>query len=1288
MLNSKTLLEDILTLKETLQHSHSARHTALALKKSPIWKKKPLERMLAISLVSAKWDRIPKENLYTARKCHNEISPAKYQIFEPELCYAVAELNYRINHKTPLVDLLMIGAGFAGNLKNYPILWDPKENAEAVVQVLQKLGFQASLDKPNPKERKPKKLSGSILARCPDVLDLEHNQALFVLQSNKKYPAKLKKKASISPFFWFHTENFHVSISVMMNDEHEEALTEKILDDHELIEKVHIKAATQNALAEDLQFLLQLRQIPTREARKRFESSIWENQVSLECSSVPEKNGLFPDISGASANTKIAVWQDREPVLQFHCPEMPDWYPKAHPVPLSVPCGLQDLNPPVPKPVSIPRKILRENLLSETQLEAYCRIRDIHENHDNKNMSRPGFLLGDGTGTGKGRIVAGIAAACWAEGMRKTLWVSATPSLAADAYRDWQAMGGSPNSFYDLSDSENSQKTQYLPDGLLFASYSTLRTRYEEIQQWLHPESLIAFDESQAIGNEKSGQGIIAVQLQERFPRARILYTSSTPFRHSSNLAYTHRLGLWNSPDSSFPDHDYLHVAVQETGLAGMETIQRQLCASGKAVTRSLSVSGIENVPIEIARTQEFEDSYNVWAEAWKIVHLELQKAMQESAGQAAGPVPMNALTAICQSFFSHLLCAAKGPELIKLMEKDIAEGRAPVVQISSTLETFATRHIIKWKEAEGYESGEDIVLPPETDLSMKKDFQKMVFDKFPIYMMNTVTDALGNPRQEVVLDKRGEKVINPRAITFRSKAMEALDAQTVMPSLPDQLIWHFGNRIAEVTGRTKRTEKLADQRLIVRNRSRQQCSEEVQEFLNDQRECLIFSGAGAHGRSYHADRNFPNQKQRVHYVGQTSWAVDDVIQGLGRTHRTNQVSAPRVSVVSTDIPGEQRFFSSTCRKLAELGALTRGDRRAQGNESLKEESNLDNPVGRKTLQNIIGMTSLDKDQMKKYHGTTTNLIPTWKHYVAADMNRLFGKNVHIDPPHINGFLNTLMTWTTTEQDEFMKHFEDEMKETYNDLKATGKLDIGIQPLSTLYSQEMAKLPVKQDFEISILSLTSREYISDSIFSDFSSLDSWLSPVNLKKPRTDTAIHRVWIEPELSSYLMFEVNELPKERNLFLYCVAGAFALDSRKLNADGTISAVLEQEIADIRDQFGHLPDLSMKIIPDERENVNEKISTKHWKGLRSTYQRLHWFWDPASKRNQKYKPGNKDVQMNCLALITGNLLKTWRMCRDSTNILKIQKIAYTDIQGIPQEKTGFIVNLPTAFRIHREFK
>ena len=105
---------------------------------------------------------------------------------------------------------------------------------------------------------------------------------------------------------------------------------------------------------------------------------------------------------------------------------------------------------------------------------------------------RRGWMLGDGTGCGKGRQVAGIVLDQWLRGNRRALWLSASDKLLEDARRDWAALGGLESDVIPLG---KVKRGRPIPanQGILFATYATLRSparqgrqsRLKQIVEWL-----------------------------------------------------------------------------------------------------------------------------------------------------------------------------------------------------------------------------------------------------------------------------------------------------------------------------------------------------------------------------------------------------------------------------------------------------------------------------------------------------------------------------------------------------------------------------------------------------------------------------------------------------------------------------------------------------------------------------------------------------------------------------------------------------------------------------------
>jgi hypothetical protein len=215
---------------------------------------------------------------------------------------------------------------------------------------------------------------------------------------------------------------------------------------------------------------------------------------------------------------------------------------------------------------------------------------------------------------------------------------------------------------------------------------------------------------------------------------------------------------------------------------------------------------------------------------------------------------------------------------------------------------------------------------PPAATLDINCDCKEYVIDylakSFPVRLMAVFTDENGNPRSEPMSDEQGAPVLCRSALAARDRMIEQLCALPPIATALDAIIERFGvDQVAEVTGRTRRLIVGRDGRQKLQSRSPRANVAETQAFMDGAKRILVFSDAGGTGRSYHADLAAKNQARRVHFLLEPGWRADAAIQGLGRTNRTNQASAPLFRPVTTDVRGERRFISTIARRLDSLGA-------------------------------------------------------------------------------------------------------------------------------------------------------------------------------------------------------------------------------------------------------------------------------------------------------------------------------------------------------------------------------
>jgi len=407
--------------------------------------------------------------------------------------------------------------------------------------------------------------------------------------------------------------------------------------------------------------------------------------------------------------------------------------------------AMASVRPPAPsyRP-TLPENLITDALLSDAQLETVIYAGQAHQeylsgrwrlndDHDVLNPARDddpdgvkfrrGFMLGDGTGVGKGRQVCAIILDNWLKGRRRALWISKNDPLLDDAQRDWSDLGQEklqiiPQGKYALGTPIT------LSQGILFTTYGTLRSagingkksRLDQLIDWLGPDydGVIVFDESHAMGNAAPGdsdrgkvaaslQGLAGLRLQNALPHARVVYASATGASQVENLAYASRLGLWGSSDFPFKTRAEFVDAMHSGGLAAMEVLARDLKALGLYTARNLSYEGVEVDFCEHGLSPQQIEIYNEYADAFEIIHQNLEDALEASQitapeegtlNRQAKSAARSAFESNKQRFFNHLITSMKMPTLIKDIDADLAAGRAPVIQLVTTSEALMERRI------------------------------------------------------------------------------------------------------------------------------------------------------------------------------------------------------------------------------------------------------------------------------------------------------------------------------------------------------------------------------------------------------------------------------------------------------------------------------------------------------------------------------------------------------------------------------------------------------------------
>ncbi|KAL6659053.1 hypothetical protein ACP70R_003093 [Stipagrostis hirtigluma subsp. patula] len=193
-------------------------------------------------------------------------------------------------------------------------------------------------------------------------------------------------------------------------------------------------------------------------------------------------------------------------------------------------------------------------------------------------------------------------------------------------------------------------------------------------------------------------------------------------------------------------------------------------------------------------------------------------------------------------------------------------------------------------------------------------------------------------------------------AVARKSKILDIIRSLDLPNNPLDDIIDQLGgaDNVAEITGRRGMLIRASDGKgVIYQARNKREVAldminmHEKQQFMDGEKHIAIISEAGSAGVSLHADRRAKNQRRRVHITLELPWSADRAMQQFGRTHRSNQTSAPEYRLLFTNLGGEKRFASIVAKRLESLGALTQGDRRAGPSLSA---FNYDSNYGKKAL--------------------------------------------------------------------------------------------------------------------------------------------------------------------------------------------------------------------------------------------------------------------------------------------------------------------------------------------------
>jgi len=792
-------------------------------------------------------------------------------------------------------------------------------------------------------------------------------------------------------------------------------------------------------------------------------------------------------ISWGSAATLEEAWETLEHLVEAAPTNEPDDDPeepsgnlfvpyipaklrggRPHPAVIVESASMAAVTPPdiTYKPHLAPQ-IVSEGLLSDIQLERVIYAGQRHEQRL-PDGSRAGFFVGDGTGVGKGRVLAGIIADNWNQNRQRAIWLSVNNDLLESARRDLTDLGLANIALARINDYPPAGEIT-LSRGVIFSSYSSLiaaaRTgekRLEQIQRWLGNDGVVIFDEAHKAKNALAGgrgeptltgQAVIDLQDPERNADYRVVYSSATGATDVRNMAYMTRLGLWGI-GTSFPGgfQEFMQE-IESGGVGTMEMVSRDMKALGMYLSGSISFGVCPNSgkAVEYRErihqlTPQQREMYNRAADAWQSVLRNIDAALEvTNGGPRARAVALNKFWGDHQRFFRQVICAFKVPSVIAETEAALSEGKSVVISLVGTGEARTKEQVAKATANGG--------MLEDLDFSPREVIAAMVDRGFPTTLYQDVTDpGTGKTIQVPVRDGKSNPVQSKEALRMKQAVIDGLSALELPENPLDQLVNHFGERnVAELTGRTRRLIRDSRGHVEYKKRNPEGVAmhrtnvHEMEQFQSGKKRVAIISDAAAMGISLHASNRAENRQRRVHVTLELGWSADKQMQTFGRTHRSDQAVPPEYVLLSTELGGEKRFSSTIARRLGSLGALTKGDRRSADSGDLAKY-NFETEEGRAALclmlKRIVESGNVPG---------LANPRQTLRDIGLLVRNRDGCEEVRKeDLYNVPRFLNRVLALDVDQQNALFDHFVNLFEQTVRYAKANGTFDEGVTDIKAL----------------------------------------------------------------------------------------------------------------------------------------------------------------------------------------------------------------------------------------------
>ena len=598
-----------------------------------------------------------------------------------------------------------------------------------------------------------------------------------------------------------------------------------------------------------------------------------------------------------------------------------------------------------------------------------------------------GFVIGDQTGVGKGRFVAGMIRYALTRNLIP-VFVTEKDNLYKDMARDLTDIGmegalqqilptnaGLNLSLGDEGDRQaprlktpeakkHLENLASLSDNQLIGEQKIIFTTYSQMQQQgkgdtprvkflqsIAPRSFLILDESHNAGGAGQPEGAMAQALaassEKKGKRSRgqifrdfvksaasVVYSSATWAKRPDVLDL---YGAKTDMRLAVASLDGLAEAIRSGGVPMQQIVSAMLADAGQYMRRERTFAGVsyELEKIEVNR-KTYDDIATVMQQIFKVseyvkkttkgISESIRAEAQAIAGdQAVGAAGAQStgFGAIMHNLIGQMLLASKAQGTVDLAAAALERGEKPVIALANTMGSFIQEYAEETKASVG----------DPLNLNFNSLLMRYLDRTLRITIKKPFTEGKAEIRilRPEELGQDGEQLFKETA-----RLIESLDLGAYPVSPIDYLrsqLMERGYKVAEITGREHAVDYRVDGRVHYRKRSSADKTAKgknraIDGFNSGSIDVMILNQSGATGLSLHASAKFKDQRKRIMLIAQAEANIDTHMQMLGRVHRTGQVLTPSYLQLVADVPAERRPAAVLAKKMASLSAATTSSRR------------------------------------------------------------------------------------------------------------------------------------------------------------------------------------------------------------------------------------------------------------------------------------------------------------------------------------------------------------------------